>query len=205
MSGSDDRFDDTGPTTERRVFDVPLRIGIIADTHLYDRRGTTLPAPVLDLFGRANLGLVVHLGDANTRAVLEQLAAVAPLIAVVGNNDDVELFTTLPESTTFTVGTHRFAALHGHGGRTARDEAIGRFAGRADCVLFGHSHKPLIEQIDDTVFFNPGSATDRRWHEHFGVGLIDVTAERFQPDLILFNHPDHLVNIDVSEGVETKP
>lgn len=205
MSGSDDRFDDTGPTTESRAFDVPLRIGVIADTHLYDRRGTAMPAPVLDLFRRANLGLIVHLGDANTRAVLEQLAGIAPLVAVVGNNDDVELYTTLPETATFTVGKHRFAALHGHGGRTARDEAIRRFRGHADCVLFGHSHRPLIEQLDDTVFFNPGSATDRRWHEHFGVGLIDVWADRFQPDLILFSHPDHLVNIDVSEGVESTP
>lgn len=205
MSSNLESFEDIGPTTDLRAFEVQLTIGVIADTHLYDRRGTSLPSPVLDLFDRAAVGLIVHLGDANTRAVLDQLAEIAPLIAVAGNNDDVELYTTLPESTLFTVGTFRFAALHGHGGRTARDEAIRRFRGRADCVLFGHSHKPLIEQIDDTVFFNPGSATDRRWHEHFGVGLLQVTAERFQPDLILYSHPDHLVNIDVSKGVESAP
>lgn len=203
MSSDVDHFDDLGPATDARSFDVPLSIGVVADTHLYDRRGVALPAPVLDLFRRAEVGLVVHLGDANTRAVLEQLAAIAPLVAVAGNNDDLELHSTLPESVVFTVGRFRFAALHGHGGRTARDEAIRRFRGRVDCVLFGHSHKPLIEQVGDTVFFNPGSATDRRWHEHFGVGLIEVTAERIKPELVLFYDPAHLANIDVSKRIET--
>ncbi len=208
MNSSDERreidqaFDDVGPTTDERSFDPPIRIGVISDTHLYDRRGGALPPPVLDLFRRASVGLIVHLGDANTRAVLEQLAGIAPLIAVPGNNDELELHATLPESVQFTVGRFRFAALHGHGGRTARDEAIRCFRGRVDCVLFGHSHKPLIERIDETVLFNPGSATDRRWHEHFGLGLIQVTAERFEPDLILYRDPRHLVNIDVS--VETE-
>jgi uncharacterized protein len=200
-----DDFQDLGPATDDRSFAVPLTIGVIADTHLYDRRGVALPPPVLDLFRRAEVGLIVHLGDANTRAVLEQLAIIAPLIAVAGNNDDLELHSTLPESTKFTVGPFYFAALHGHGGRTARDEAIRRFRGRVDCVLFGHSHKPLIEQVDNTVIFNPGSATDRRWHEHFGLGLIHVTSERFDPDLVLFYDPAHLGNIDVSKEVETKP
>jgi hypothetical protein len=64
-----------------------------------------------------------------------------------------------------------------------------------DFVLFGHSHQPLIEPVDSLVLFNPGSATDRRWHDHFGVGIIDVTAERIEPELILYTSPDHLANI----------
>lgn len=186
-----------GLLTEERQFSVPLTIGVISDTHLYARRGTELPAPVLDLFRRADAGLLVHLGDANTRAVLERLAEVAPLLAVVGNNDDPELQFTLPFSVRFTVGSFSFGAIHGHGGRTARDVARRRFAGKVDCALFGHSHKPLIETVDGTVFFNPGSATERRWSEHFGVGLITVTTEKFTPDLILYGNPAHLANIKV--------
>jgi putative phosphoesterase len=186
-----------GLLTEERSFTVPLTIGVISDTHLYARRGTELPAPVLDLFRRAHVGLLVHLGDANTRAVLEHLSGIAPLLAVVGNNDDTELQFTLPHSLRFTVGPYTFGAIHGHGGRTAREVARKRFAGKVDCALFGHSHKPLIETVDDTVFFNPGSATERRWSEHFGIGLITVTGEKFTPDLILFGNPAHLANIKV--------
>lgn len=186
-----------GLLTAKRQFPVPLTIGVISDTHLYARRGTEVPSPVLDLFRRANAGLLVHLGDANTRAVLEHLADMAPLLAVVGNNDDAELQFALPHSVRFTVGSFTFGAIHGHGGRTARDVARQRFAGKVDCALFGHSHKPLIETVDGTVFFNPGSATERRWSEHFGVGLITVTQEKFTPDLILYGNPAHLANIKV--------
>ncbi len=188
--------------TGQRSFDAPMAIGVLADTHLYDRRGEALPAPVLDLFRRAKVGLVVHLGDANTRAVLRQLEPIGPLIAVSGNNDDLDLHVLLPESVRFEVGRFRFAALHGHGGKSARAEAIRRFGGQADCVLFGHSHKPLIEQLNGTLLFNPGSATDRRWHEHFGVGIIRVSEDRFDPELVLYGDADHLRNVDVSGLIE---
>lgn len=186
-----------GLLTSSRAFAAPLMIGVISDTHLYARRGTDLPEPVLDLFRRANVGLLVHLGDANTRAVLEHLAELAPLLAVVGNNDDTELQFILPQTLRFTVGPFTFGAVHGHGGRTAREVVTKRFAGKVDCALFGHSHRPLIETAKETVLFNPGSATERRWSEHFGVGLIKVTPEKFTPDLILYGNPAHLANIQV--------
>jgi len=184
-----------GPVTRQRMFEPPFRIGVIADTHIYPGSRRQVPDQVIDLFQRARIDLVIHLGDANTRSVLEDLAHIAPLIAVHGNNDDEELSVILPETTRFQVGTHRFGVLHGHGGRSARHLATERYAGEVDCVLFGHSHQPLIEQVGDLVLFNPGSATDRRWHEHFGIGIVDVTADRIEPELILYASPDHLVNI----------
>lgn len=188
----------TGPTTAQRRFDPPFRIGVIADTHIHPRSRRQLPEAVIGLFQRAGLDLIVHLGDVNTRSVLDDLAHIAPLIAVHGNNDDDELTTILPRRTDFTVGRHRFGAIHGHGGRSARHVARDTFAGEMDCALFGHSHQPLIEQVDDLVLFNPGSATDRRWHDHFGVGVIGVTADRIEPELILYGSPDHLTNISFS-------
>lgn len=189
------RQDQVGPVTGQRRFDPPVRIGVIADTHIHPRSRRQLPDPVIELFLRAGLRLIVHLGDVNTRSVLEDLAHIAPLIAVQGNNDDDELAAILPRATTFTVGKHRFGAIHGHGGRSARQVARETYAGKVDCVLFGHSHEPLIYQVDDLMMFNPGSATDRRWHEHFGVGIIEVTDDRIAPELILYASPDHLVNI----------
>lgn len=187
-----------GPATSQRRFDDPLLIGVIADTHIYPGGRRVVPPGVTRLFERAGIELLVHLGDANSRIVLEELAELAPLIAVPGNNDDQELHDMLTETTRFTVGERSFGVLHGHGGKSAKLEAIRRFVGKVDCVLFGHSHIPLIEQVDDTILFNPGSATDRRWHEHFGVGLIRVADGRIEPELILYQNADHLDNIDVS-------
>lgn len=181
----------------QRVFEPPLTIGVIADTHIYPGARRRLPPEVLDLFRRAGVGLIVHLGDANSRSVLEELAESAPLIAVPGNNDDPELQDLLPETIRLSVGKFRFGVMHGHGGRSARDQVIRKFSGKVDCVLFGHSHKPLIEQVGSTILFNPGSATDRRWFDHFGVGLITVEEEKFTPDLVLYTDPAHLANVDV--------
>lgn len=187
------------PTTKQRFFDAPLSIGVISDTHIYAGSKRQIDDGVKRLFARAGVGLIVHLGDANTRDVLEELAELAPVIAVVGNNDDEELQYTLPQTTRFSVGERTFAAIHGHGGRSAKDVAIERWAGKVDLVLFGHSHQPLIEEVNGTILFNPGSPTDRRWHPHFGVGVITVDKNGIQPDLVLFGNPDHLDSIQFNQ------
>lgn len=186
-----------GPATSQRHFDPPLTIGVIADTHMYPQSTRELHPALIRFYRRAGVDLMVHLGDAHSRFVLEEIAEIAPLIAVPGNNDDDDLQIILPQTTRFTVGRFSFGVIHGHGGRSARDVAIKRWAGKVDCVLFGHSHKPLIEKVGETTLFNPGSATERRWHPHFGVGIITVEEERLIPDLVVFTHPEHLDNVEV--------
>lgn len=192
-----------GPTTGKRNFNAPLTIGVIADTHIYPHSSRELHPALIRFFQRAHVGLMVHLGDVNSRFVLDQIADIAPLIAVHGNNDDEELQIILPRTTRFSVGGFTFGVIHGHGGRSARDEAIKRWMGKVDCVLFGHSHKPLLEKIDETVLFNPGSAVERRWHPHFGVGVITVEEDGFIPDLVVFTHAEHLDNVRIGPE-ETK-
>ncbi len=179
----------------RRAFDPPLAIGVIADTHIYAHSKRIVPPPVVDLFRRAGVGLILHLGDVNSAWVLEELAALAPVLAVVGNNDDDELQDALPTTLRFRVGKHRFGMIHGDGGRSAKDQVKRSLGGRVDVAFFGHSHIPFMEDFKGTVLFNPGSATDRRWHDHFGVGVVHVTEDAIDPQLILYAQPDHLANI----------
>lgn len=195
-----DTAHETGLITGRRRFDTPLTIGVVADTHIYPRSRRSIPSSLAALFGRAGVDLLVHLGDANVRVVLEEFADVAPLLAVPGNNDDDELHQLLPATIRFRVGRFSFAAIHGHGGRSAKQVAADTFAGKVDCVLFGHSHIPLIEERNGTILFNPGSATDRRWHEHFGVGIISVSDEAISPELVLYADPAHLDNVRFDDG-----
>src|SRR5690625_1008167 len=119
-----------GPVTQERHFAAPLTIGVISDTHIHAHGSRDVHPAILRLFRRATVDLLVHLGDINTRHVLEELSGIAPVIAVVGNNDDEELQVVLPKTTRFTVGGYTLAAIHGHGGRTAKDEAIRRWAGK---------------------------------------------------------------------------
>jgi len=180
-----------------RTFAVPLTIGVVSDTHVYERGRRQLPIEVLEVFERAGVGLIVHAGDLNDRTVLSELEAIAPVLAVHGNNDTPDLLDQLPAVMRFGAGRFTFVLVHGHQGRTAR--AVARtFAGSADLVIYGHSHIPKIERVADTILFNPGSPTDRRWGPHFGIGLIRVTAEQFQPELLLFADPRHLTAIDIA-------
>lgn len=172
-----------------------MTIGVISDTHVYPRGARQVPDEVFDLFRRFKVGLILHAGDINIAPVLVELAGIAPVLAVTGNNDVPDLLDTLPESVEFTAGRFRFAMIHGHGGKSARSEAGRRYAGKVDCVVFGHSHLPLIEREQGTILLNPGSATDRRWGDHFGVALIQVTAEKIIPELVLYQEPRHLKNI----------
>lgn len=187
----------------QEAFDLPLTIGVISDTHIYPRGSQQLPPGVRNLFTRAGVGLILHLGDVNHPGVLRDLALIAPVLAVQGNNDSPELLDSLPLQRTLSVGPITIGMVHGHGGRSARAHAIDVFAGAVDLACFGHSHKPGIEDVAGTIMLNPGSATDRRWHPHFGVAIVHITAAGIDPELILFTDPHHLDNIAFERNHES--
>jgi putative phosphoesterase len=184
------------PITDQREFPTPCVVGVISDTHINPRGGRVLPLEVLHLFERFEVDLLVHAGDANCEDVLERLAQIAPLIAVPGNNENAFLQRALPQTVTLTIGPHRVGIIHGHQGTSARQAAHAEFNGVVDFVMYGHSHIPKIEKIGETIYFNPGSATDRRWNEHYGVGIVRFTDEKIEPELILYARAEHLEHIE---------
>ena len=71
-------------------------IGVISDTHVNPGRRRTLPSQVFEHF--ANVDLIIHTGDLNTLDVVRELEKLAPVFAVVGNNDNAEVRNTFPMS-----------------------------------------------------------------------------------------------------------
>lgn len=51
-------------------------------------------------------------------------------------------------------------------------------------VVFGHSHQPLIERVDDVIYFNPGSAGPRRFKLPISLGRITIIDGDIRPELI---------------------
>jgi putative phosphoesterase len=190
--------------TKRRTFEVPLTIGVVSDTHVWASGNRRLPREVLTLFERVRVDLVLHAGDINDSSVLETLAEVAPVIAVRGNNDAPDLQRALPLQDELRAGSQRIGLIHGHGGKTARDVAFGAFDSAIDLVVYGHSHIPRIERIGETIYFNPGSPTDRRWGPHFGVGIVRCDEAGIHPDLILFTRSSDL-DVVTEGGEKRKP
>ena len=176
---------------------TPAVIGVLGDTHLLRGDARTRLAPVLDLFRRARVDLILHTGDTGALSLLTVLEEIAPVAAVRGNADPVETLDALPDRVVITAGRRRILLMHGHVGKTALASARQAASDEIDLLVFGHSHQPLIERAGSTILFNPGSPTERRWNPHFGIGLVTVTDERIAPDLILFEDMAHLANVAV--------
>ncbi len=154
-----------------------VRVGVISDTHIADvgsRRA--IPPAVLEAFRAVDL--ILHAGDATCRAVLDQLAALAPVQAVAGNVDGPELAYELPTARLLRLDGLSLGLTHGHlgDGRTPPERALRRFAGVHDlrAVVFGHSHEPYNQLHGDVLLFNPGSPTERRRQPQPSFGLLTV-------------------------------
>ena len=128
-----------------------MKILIVSDTH---RRNENL----LNLLERIKpIDMVIHCGDAEGSEFEISEAAGCPFVAVLGNND---FFSDLPKEREFTVGDYKVWVLHGHnyyvtaGNETLKREAKGR---GVDIVMYGHTHRPVIDIEDDLITINPGS------------------------------------------------
>jgi putative phosphoesterase len=166
-----------------------VRIGLIADTHVFPNGARQLSPHVLSYFDRAGLDLILHAGDVCHQRVLDALADCAPVIAVRGNNDSGEFGDGLPLIYKATFASRKLCLLHGHLIEGSARKSAARFAADADVVVYGHSHTPMIERIGEALTVNPGSPTDKRFEPHFGIALLDIAPDRIWPELVLFDDP----------------
>lgn len=137
-----------------------MRVAVLADTHA-PRFWKGCPPEVARVLD--GVDLVLHAGDVCVPAVLDELAAYAPVLVVRGNNDgdDVAAWGA-PEVLETTLEGVRVAMVHDSGAATGRGRRLRRRFPSADLVVFGHSHIPWDEVTDGQRAFNPGSPTDRR-------------------------------------------
>ena len=152
---------------------APTRIGVIADTHVGEYLDA-LPPSLFDAL--AGCELILHAGDISRAWVLDELARIAPVVAVRGDHDRLD-GVVLPRSTVVTVAGRRIALIHGRRAfaldmavivahvvarrrlswRAGLHRSLIRAAGPADCVVYGHWHEPDVTRVDDTLIFSPGA------------------------------------------------
>jgi len=128
-----------------------------------------MPAAAVDHLRRADA--VLHAGDVLEGWFLDDLAEMAPVHAVLGNNDRG---LDLPERRELVVAGVRIGMVHDSGARTGRAARLARWFPDCDLVVFGHSHIPLAERGRGQKLLNPGSPTDRRAEPHHTLALVDV-------------------------------
>jgi putative phosphoesterase len=140
-----------------------MRVGLISDTH-----GLLRPEALTFLAGS---DWIVHGGDICDPAILDALAAIAPVTAVRGNNDRGAWAERLRETELVEAGGIWLYAIHD---RAQLD--IDPVAAGVQVVVSGHSHKPSVERREGVLYVNPGSAGPRRFSLPISVGELTIAA-----------------------------
>ena len=142
-----------------------MRILIVSDTHGYHRNldRALESAGAVDMF--------IHLGDVEGGEYINAVVACEKHI-VRGNND---FFSELPKEDEFYIGEKKVFITHGHTYCVSLDPQQVKEEGRArsaDIVMFGHTHRPYLEQNPDITVLNPGSLSFPRQEGRKGSYMI---------------------------------
>jgi putative phosphoesterase len=148
-----------------------LRVGLISDTH-----GLLRPQARAFLLG---CDYIVHGGDIGEPTILDELAAIAPLIAVRGNNDTEPWAARLPVTEMIRVGNVFVYVIH-----NLAELDIDPGAAGVRVVVSGHSHKPMMQERDGILYVNPGSSGPRRFKLPISVGEIIVSGSAVNARLV---------------------
>jgi putative phosphoesterase len=109
------------------------------------------------------------------------LEAIAPVYAVLGNNDRG---LTLPERRELCWEGVNVAVVHDGGASAGRPKRLRRWFPDARVAIFGHSHMPLNEWHEDLLLFNPGSPTDRRRQPIHTMGLLRLRSGSVDAEIV---------------------
>jgi len=161
-----------------------MKIGVVSDTH--GHFDPSLP----ELLEGADA--ILHSGDVGCQAVLDKLAAIAPVHAIRGNTDPADL--NLPTSSILQFEGVQVELRHqlpvpqselqawSDGGLLQRihperrQAFLEEFDRSSRVVVFGHSHRPCLVTLGHVLFLNPGSAGTQRFSLPRTAGLLEVFA-----------------------------
>lgn len=160
-----------------------MKIAVIADTHI---PGSAAKMPSKLYTHLKNCDLIIHAGDLVEMAVLEELRKIAETKAVYGNMDGFKVRKALPEKIVLKTCGKSIGITHGKGApagiverakKAFKDEKL-------DIIIFGHSHAPFNKVIDGTLFFNPGSPTDKVFAPYRSFGIIEIEGNTIKAEIV---------------------
>lgn len=164
-----------------------LTVGILSDTHGY------LDPRISEVVNRCDYA--IHAGDICSAQVLEQLAPKKQLLAVAGNNDypalwdrkDADVVSALPKSIRLDLPGGLVVVEHGHrlGGFPDHDQFRWDHA-EARLVIYGHTHKRIIDQDAEPWIVNPGAAGRERTKGGPSCLVLNASETEWTIETILF-------------------
>ncbi len=149
-------------------------IGVISDTH-----GLLRPEVMKAFKG---VDLILHAGDVGDPEVIDHLESVAPVVVVRGNMDYGSWADQLPVSKSLIIGKTKLFLIHDI-------EWIDRqmVLQSYQVIITGHTHRPLIDDKNEVLFFNPGSAGHQRHGHPVSIGKLFLCNGRLDAQLVELN------------------
>jgi len=139
-----------------------MKIGVISDTHNH------FDPKIRTLF--AGVDHILHAGDIGLPWVIMELESIAPVTAVLGNNDTGLDF---KETEVVQLNGRKFLVHHIVDVYRPSDIVKRRITReKPDVVVFGHSHKPFNEMMGGRLYFNPGYAGKPRFGDPRSVAIL---------------------------------
>lgn len=127
-----------------------MKLLLVSDTHGRD-------GALKELLAVEKPDFLCHMGDLEGSADEIRAFAQCPVAMVSGNND---FWTDLNPEVMFELEGFRIFMTHGHDYYVSltldRIKSAGYKKG-ADIVLFGHTHRPMLDTSEDIIVANPGS------------------------------------------------
>ncbi len=150
-----------------------MKIGIVSDTHSLE-----LPPQMIQDFLKVDL--IVHAGDFCSWEDVEKFRKIKDLQAVHGNMDDPNIRRSFPRKQILKFGSLKVGLFHGDGPAAMVLENVkAEFAKeKVDSIIFGHSHQPFNETIEQVLFLNPGSPNDTIRAPYRSYGILEIADKK---------------------------
>ncbi|MBW2504892.1 MAG: metallophosphoesterase [Deltaproteobacteria bacterium] len=160
-----------------------IRVGVISDSHLRDTAESILLLEGLIESYLQPIDVLLHAGDLIAPGLLDHFEGF-PVYAVRGNMDPAT--TDLPYKRIVQIGPVRIGLIHGWGPAGGLEQAVlNEFSdNRLDCLVYGHTHRPVCHHKGGLLFFNPGSPTDKRGMKYHTVGLLEIAGTEIRGKII---------------------
>ncbi len=152
----------------------PIVIGLISDTH------GTLRSSVHQAL--ADVDLILHAGDVGGDDILLELHSIAPVHAVFGNTDD-PADPKLQESIEIEINGVRMHVSHGHElGSPTPAKLVATYP--HDVIVYGHTHRQLVQRVGHQLVVNPGAAGPRRFDLEPSVARLTIANGRTEVAIV---------------------
>jgi len=149
-------------------------VGLVSDTHGQFRDDIRAAL--------RGVSLILHAGDVGGSGILRGLREIAPVQAVYGNVDDRH-DPRLASHLELTVHGLSIHVSHGHELGSPTPESMLQ-AYPADVVVFGHTHRAVIERVNGRLAVNPGAAGPRRFNLKPSVARLTVTENGPEVEIV---------------------